>query len=112
MLTGPMSRLSFRLSPRWGERRTDSRFDCMFAAVVPEGNCLSRYLLSIERKQGRIGRIGGEPRDGDVVEGLPVAVTKFEGGPGFRHLGGQPQLIPLEVYAKQGFNEQSIHPTG
>ena len=37
--------------PKWMDRSVDSHFDGMLTAIVPEGNGLSRYFLSIEEER-------------------------------------------------------------
>ena len=66
------------------EPSADFHFDGMLLTIVPEGNCLSGYFLSIEGQQILVGRISGEPGDRDVINGLAVAVMDFTGRPAFR----------------------------
>jgi len=74
----------------------DFHFDDMLMAIVPEGNGASGYFLSIEGEQIRVGRIGGESGDGDVINRLPAAVVDFAGGPRFR-LSAKAMAVQIAV---------------
>ena len=56
----------------------------MLAAVVHQRDRFPGQFLSVEGELVRVGRISDEPGDGDVINGLPVAVVDFVGRPAFR----------------------------
>ena len=101
-----------RLRPELIGRSADFHFNDMLMAIVPEGNCLSGQLPTIEREQTGVGRISGEPGDGDVKNRLPVAVVDFEGRPRSRQTGCQPQAVAFQVHAQQSLDQQPVHPAG
>ena len=89
----------------------------MFPAVVGQGNRLRGQFGSVEKEPVRLAGIHGLPGDGDVVNGLPVAVVDFVALPAFRQTRGQTQLIAFEVHAEQvtvsgnGSNQAPVIPS-
>lgn len=89
-----------RPQPKTGRASANSQFDGMLALVVMERNSRASNLLAIEEEPTFSMRVGGRPRDGDVINGFPVAIMDFVRRPGFRQARRQSQFFALEICAQ------------
>ena len=69
---------------RGAHRIPDLQFHGVLTAVVHQGDCWRGKFFSVEKELVHIDRTSREPGDADVIDGLPVAVMNFAGGPVFR----------------------------
>ena len=69
-------------------------------------------LAVVEEVEGFGGRGVGVAGEGEVVDGLLVAIVEFIAVPGFGHVGGEVEVIALFVEPEEGFHEEAVEPAG
>ena len=69
----------------------------MLAVIICQGNGFHRQFFAIEKELIYLGSIGCQAADGDVINGLAVAVMDFIRRPTLRQTRSQPQLINVAV---------------
>jgi len=74
--------------------------------VVQQGDYITSERLTVESESPGAMRGVREPRDANVVRGLPVAIMEGEGVPRLGEAGGKSQLIAFQIHAQQGFEQE------
>ncbi len=85
--------------------------DLVVLAVVDQGDEIVGLFGAVQR-QAADGGVGAVVVDGDVIEGLAIAVVDLELGPIGGQARGDAQLVDFDVQAQQRLDDQPVHPAG